>query len=113
MKTRTITVREGELLGPVDFDHPSFAEITTSPERYHHEHVKLFREMCEGVARGETWEATTDSGWPKIGWGKVLEVGMWDGWPYWKPMPSFLLASHLGAGWHSWYVLADARKAGA
>lgn len=106
MKTRTITVREGEKVGPVDWDY-DFASHDwhhrggcTNPEVVSRSESAL-RELCDGLARGEEWQATTDGGVPRLGWGRVLDVGMYDGWPYWRPVPSVLIAGTLGAEWHS------------
>lgn len=111
MKTRTVTVREGERLGDVDLNHESFSVPSSGDQDWQDERIRRFREMCEGIARGEKWEATVDGGWPRVGWGEVLDIGMYDGWPYWKPMPSFFLRSWLGGEWHSWHSLTEARKA--
>ena len=40
--------------------------------------------------------------------GEVLDVGMYDGWPYWKPVPSVFTRSALGGGeWHCFAMLTD------
>lgn len=109
MRTRTVTVREGEYLGPVDWDY-DFASAEDGRMNHVDERVALFREMAGGVERGETWQATTDGGWPRIGWHQVLTVGMYDGWPYWRPVPSFCTCGPLGPEWHSWGTLTGAER---
>lgn len=113
MRNETRTVRVGERIADVDLAHESFDEKPAGDLIAQADRIARFREMSEGIARGETWEATTDGGWPRVGWGKVIDVGMYDGWPYWTPMPSFLLSSHLGGGWHCWRMLSEARRAAA
>lgn len=93
MRTHTVTVREGEMLGPIDWTHPMVAEA----EERHPGVVAAIQ--AEERERG-THEMTTDGGWPRFGWHRVLDMGMWDGWPYWRPMPSVCLAGVLGAEWH-------------
>jgi hypothetical protein len=69
---------------PVDWDHDHFS-------RYTPEQMAEIREM---VDHPERFEATDDGGSPKFGWGPVLRVGMYDGWPYWKPVPSLVTGGH-------------------
>lgn len=110
MKTKTVTVREGEYLGPVDWSY-DFSQHDwkhsggTNPEK-----VERCVEMLRRLGSDMQFEATTDGGWPRFGWGEVLEVGMYDGWPYWKPVPSVLIAGTLGATWHSFMSITDVRE---
>jgi hypothetical protein len=107
MKTRTVTVREGELLGPVDWERHNFDSDVGGPAR---QRVTDFRALVDGVECGESWQATTDGGWPRVGWKDVIAVGMYDGWPHWKPTPSFCLAGLFGPEWHPWYALSGAER---
>ena len=103
MRYETRTERVGEFLGPVNWDF----DFDTDDER-----VQRLRDIEAGIARGENWEATTDGGVPRVGWGEVLAVGMYDGWPYWRPMPSVLIAGQFGGEWSSWMAVTDARANG-
>lgn len=101
MKTRQVTVREGELLGPVDWDYDFVShdwdhEGSSSPDCIK-ERVSMLRQIETGKH-----EATTDGGCPRVGWGEVITTGMYDGWPFWKPVPSVLINGTLGAEWH-WF----------
>jgi hypothetical protein len=114
VKTRTVEVREGELLGPIDWDydfaaHGSGQGGSMFPKRLQ-ENIERLRTLEAGIARGEVWEATTDGGVPRCGWGRVLAIGMYDGWPYWQPVPSVLIAGSLGAEWSSVSSLSDIRE---
>ncbi len=98
----------GEYLGPVDwnFDFQSMQGGCSDPD-----HWKKQLERLKTLCNGEKWEATTYGGWPRCAWGEVLQIGMYDGWPYWKPVPSVLIASPYGGGeWASFMNITDIRK---
>ena len=100
MRTYQVTKREGELLGQIDWSHDfaqhyscrsgpasRIAEAMTRDienlwqvERLHLK-GKLLR-----VREGEYWH-------------NVIAVGMYDGWPYWKPVPAVLIAGPIGSEW--------------
>lgn len=105
MITRQITVHEGEYLGPVDwsFDFEGFSS-TINPQC-----VKQATDMLHELKIGDL--ATTDGGWPRVGWNKVIQIGMYDGWPFWKPVPSVCLLGPLGPEWHPWYSLTGVERA--
>lgn len=74
MRTETRTVRIGENVGPVDWDHPTakdmppiWREAEKNPGDF------LFSEY------GRT----------------ILAICMYDGWPYWKPTPAVLYIGPL------------------
>lgn len=100
MKTKTITVREGELLGPIDwnFDFREFYKdiypAACNGEKAHENHFQRAMAILRMLeAEPDKYEATTDGGWPRCGWGSIAHVGMYDGWPYWKPTPSVFITS--------------------
>ena len=113
MRTRMVEVREGEYLGPVDWSY-DFRQHDWGPGRggmnpeVTARNEALLRDISEGLERGERWQATTDGGWPRVGWKRVLRVGMYDGWPHWRPVPSVQMSGPLGATWHPFYSLAGA-----
>jgi len=110
MKTYTETKREGELLGPVDWEYDFMSHFGgycgSDKEQYCKEHVDRLRQLMDDGA----WEATTDGGWPRCGWGKVVAVGMYDGWPYWKPVPSVAIAGPFGVEWSSFSSITSIRR---
>src|SRR5574337_1459377 len=108
MKTYTKIVHEGEDLGPVDWRYDFAASGWDRGGSMNPDCIPSRVEMLKQIEHGD-WEATVDGGWPRCGWGKVLAVAMYDGWPHWKPTPSFLLSSWAGASWHSWDSLTDVR----
>lgn len=104
MRTETVTRNVGEYLGPVDWSYDfafhfkgmSFREGEL--EKYIAQKVEWLRTLENNP---DAYEATTDGGCPKFGWHRICAVGMYDGWPYWRPVPSVCLSGTLGAEWHS------------
>ena len=119
MKTKTITVREGELLGPIDWSF-DFAEFykPVYPACCNGEelHEKMFQRAMTILRMIEQepdkYEATTYGGWPRCCWGDILHVGMYDGWPYWKPIPSVFITNLFAGSWHSFDCITDIRLKG-
>lgn len=102
MKTRTVTERIGECLGPIDwsYDFRSHFKWYGSKEADGDAACAKAVEMLRAISSEGEWEATTDGGSPKFGWHRVLVTGMYDGWPYWRPIPAFASAGPLGTEWH-------------
>ena len=68
MKITMVQHREGEDIGPVDWDHPmaqNMPKIWHEAEKYPHDFLFQGR-----------WE--------------ILSICMYDGWPYWTPNPAIL-----------------------
>lgn len=114
MKTRQITERIGERVGDIDwtYDFAShFGNYCTSEERRAEickKSVEQLRMIADAAQRGVKVIATTDGGWPRIGWNEVIDIGMYDGWPYWKPVPSVLLYGPIGAEWRPFSSITGA-----
>lgn len=110
MKTITETRRIGELLGPIDWSYNFLSHFDgycgKDKDQYCKDHVDNLRQLADG---GE-WEATTDGGWPRCGWGKVVAVGMYDGWPYWRPVPSVAIYGTFGVEWSPFSSVTSIRK---
>lgn len=80
MRTRTVTVHEGEMTGPIDWEHPIakdmppiWREAEKSPENF----------LLHGDHPAQA----------------IYAIGMYDGWPYWKPTPAMLVAGPIGSEW--------------
>lgn len=107
MRTETRTVRIGERVGDIDWTYnfrQHFDNLGSSEERRDEaceEAKELLRRMEAAHKEGREIRATTDGGWPRFGLYKVIDVGMYDGWPYWRPVPSVLTLGPLGTEWHS------------
>lgn len=92
--------RIGEYMGPVDWSYDFASHFKGCSENYREERCRQAVEWLVTLdANPRDYEATTDGGCPKFGWFKVLRVGMYDGWPYWRPVPAVLLAGPLGTEW--------------
>lgn len=85
MRTRTITVHEGEDMGPVDWSHPTAKDMPPI-WREAEQHPDGFM-LCENgsfTAR------------------EIFKICMYDGWPYWKPTPAiygnYILDSRNASG---------------
>ena len=113
MKYRTEIVREGENLGPIDFNYNFIQHFDThccSDEKK--------REYCDAaVARlRQLAESADPTQWQiRCGeyWYDVVDIGMYDGWPFWKPDPAVMRLDrvfHTGV-WEFFYSLDDVRKA--
>ena len=113
MRTYTTTVREGERTGDVDWGYDfrqhfnNYCTNDAGRDEICAKSVQRFRAIAELHAAGTRVRATTYGGWPRCGFGDVLDVGMYDGWPYWRPVPSVLTSSVLGAARHSFCSLTD------
>lgn len=103
MKEYTVKRYEGELLGPIDWSYnflSHFQNHCVSDERkqeYCNEAIERLK-LLEANPSG--YQVTNDGGWPRMWWHDVIAVGMYDGWPYWKPVPSVLTRGTLGPEWH-------------
>lgn len=86
------TRREGEELGPIDWAHPMIVKM--EGERWYKDTLALLREAEKNPT---AFQATDDGGCPKVGWYPVLRLTMWDGWPYWAPMPCVVTLGWNGA----------------
>jgi len=117
MKTHQVTVREGELLGPIDWNY-NFREHYKNiyncgtPEQHEEMFQRAMTILQMIVNEPDKYEATTYGGWPRCGWGSVLHVGMYDGWPYWKPIPSVFITSWHVGDWHAFHNITDIRLKG-
>lgn len=110
MKIKQVTVRDGEYLGPIDWD---FDFDILSWDNGGCMNPVIIKESVENLRKlesGDKYEATTDGGCPRVGWGEVTMVGMYDGWPYWRPHPSIYISGILGGGWHSFSSVTEIRK---
>lgn len=105
MKTIQRTERIGEYLGPVDWSYDFESHAKGMSPSY----VAECKEKLKQLESGD-WQATTDGGWPRVGWGRVVKVGMYDGWPFWKPVPSVCIHGTLGPEWHSFTMITSIER---
>lgn len=116
MKTRTVTVKEGELLGPVDYTYDFTGHFSGLYPGNEGLRATKLQEAIETLKRLEAhpgeYEATTDGGWPRCGWGDVIAVGMYDGWPFWRPVPSVCIKGPLGGEWSAVHCITGIKRKG-
>ena len=101
MKTyqKTITVREGEwFVFDPDYDWYQYNIYPNNPETVERK-IKMFTEIEKLFREGKRIRISYDS---MMG-GNLLNIGMWDGWPFWKPTPYVLLKHWSGSEKHTWY----------
>lgn len=112
MRTETRVVHIGENVGPIDWGY-DFASWgwnrggSCNPELIP-DAVAALRKVEAAHARGERCRVYLYGNEHE-----VIDVGMYDGWPYWKPTPSVLVKVTLGVEWHSWFSIKAARLVGA
>ena len=117
MKTRQVIERIGENLGPIDWSYDflrhfdGYCGPDTEKAKRCEQRKEWLRQAEASLSGGPRMEMTTYGGWPRCGWGIVIDVGMYDGWPYWKPTPSILITGPLGPEWHCFAMYSDARAA--
>ena len=113
MRTETRTVRIGEKVGPVHWSYnfrSHFDSMGCSEERKDERCERVtgwLRTIVEHLEAGKPIKATTYGGSPRCGIYPVVDVGMYDGWPYWRPTPSVLLQGPFGAEWATFSTITD------
>lgn len=96
--TETVTHREGEWLGDIDtYDWKQHGLYPNDPE-YVDKLIAQFMDIQRLFHEGHKIKIWFD---PMIA-GDLLEIGFYDGWPYWKPTPAILLSHWSGAEVHFW-----------
>ncbi len=86
MKTRMVEEREGEDMGPVDWEHPW---AVGKPA--------IWREAEKDPGSFSYCESGGFYAKP------ILRICMYDGWPYWKPGPAIQYIGPLGCAEWSWF----------
>lgn len=106
-------VRAGEKVGPIDWDYDfrrHFNSLCASDEARDREcalAVARLRAAVAALAAGKRLDVCSSGGY----WFEVLDIGMFDGWPYWRPVPSVLRTETLGGtSWDTfgWLRFRDA-----
>lgn len=103
MKTKTIIVREGEFLGPID---PAYDvnQHSWGPDKggVNPDCAAKGWEIIQKVKVGDKVLVSHCDGWKE-----VLDVGMYDGWPFWRPTPAILISHWAGGEHHFFYSICD------
>lgn len=114
MKYRTVTERIGERVGSVDWSYDFLKHFEgyngCRPEDRAAAcdlAVSTLRTLEAHHAEGDWWVTMPHSGAEF----RVVAVGMYDGWPYWRPTPAVQYIGPLGFGeWLFFHDLRSARK---
>lgn len=93
-----VAKRIGEFVGPVDWDYDFLRHDwnhggSINPD-INRRSIDILRELV----------ANPDKDWRYRG-RKVVEIGMYDGWPYWQPTPAIRYDGPLGLEIAFWYNL--------
>lgn len=113
MRYETHTVRIGENVGPIDWSYDfrsHYNNLCTSKEGQDAacaRGIARLRIIVERFTAGEVIRATNYGGSPRCGIYPVVDVGMYDGWPWWRPVPSVCLGGYLGAEWSTFCRITD------
>jgi hypothetical protein len=103
MKYETVVQRIGEDMGPINWSYDfrshfdCYCTDDAGRDRICAEHVERLRQIA---AEPSAWLASTDGGSPKCGYFPVINVCMYDGWPYFRPTPFVRTMGPLGPEWH-------------
>lgn len=79
MRTRTVTERIGEDMGPIDWSHP-MAKDKPGHWRDAEQNPDDYEFLLNGMFTPHA----------------IVALRMYDGWPYWKPTPAILRESPIG-----------------
>lgn len=111
MTYKQVTVRNGELLGPVDWSY-NFRQHFDGyccDDATKNEMCEKRKALLAQIERDPTaWRATFSHSDTSR---QVYSVGMYDGWPYWKPTPAIMIQGVLGSEWRFFDDLQSVEKA--
>lgn len=110
MKIYQETRREGERMGAIDYSYDfrlRYENYCISPENRQQRcdaDVSRLHEVENRFKTGELLQVCVRDYWHNL-----IDVGMYDGWPYWSPTPAVFTSGVLGGEWHFWYDISAIR----
>lgn len=101
MKTRLVEERIGEYLGPIDWSY-NFTQHNWGSGHggINPDIVTPAMAMLKQLEQPGRWQVMMYQNYDE-----VLCVGMYDGWPFWRPVPSVQTRTWLGPEWHPFYSI--------
>ena len=111
VKHKKVTKRVGEYLGPVDWDYDFYQHFENygGSKKAKKEKCINKKKMLKTIEKNpDKYEIST---YPHV-WKKVHKVGMWDGWPYWRPVPAVKVYDSIANTytWKHFYEIKHIRK---
>lgn len=112
-QTRTITERIGENMGAIDWSydfrsHFDCMGTSSAGKDERCEQAKRWLKRVEAEwSAGHPVRVTNDGGSPRCAIYPVIDIGMYDGYPYWRPVPSVQVRTWAGAEWYSFDRITD------
>lgn len=99
MRSRTVIENVGEYLGPIDWSY-DFTQHNWGPGRggINPEIAGRAKDLLRQLEQPGNWQVMMHQNYLR-----VIKVGMYDGWPFWRPVPSVMTWHVLGAEWSPWY----------
>lgn len=105
MKHRTVTVYEGERLGdvPDDFDFEPFCKrfMGGHHQGFLAESIATYREMLAAFKADPNGLIASEGEFQH----EVIDMGLYDGWPFWTPRPCYFWKTWAGGEWREFYSL--------
>lgn len=106
MKTRMIEERIGEYLGPVDWSY-DFTQHDWGGGRggVNPEVSAKGKDLLRQLEQSGDWVVMMHQCYRD-----VICIGMYDGWPFWMPVPSVQTRGPLGSEWSPWYNIQSVER---
>lgn len=96
MRTWTETHREGTNIGPVDWGHEWAAALPDAT-----------RAILREAEKRPSDFTISPSGFSRF---RIVDVCMYDGWPYWRPGPAVAYVGPLGSVEWAWFNCHEVRS---
>ena len=111
MKTYQKTVSVGELVGGIEwgYDFASHLDCYCGSDDYKADLIFTgvfnFWMVDRLHKAGKRVEVCLRCGH----WHRLIDMGMYDGWPFWKPTPAVYVEGPIGGEWHHFPCIVDYR----
>jgi hypothetical protein len=110
MKYKTVNVCEGERLGdvPVEFDYEPFCKrfMGGRHQEMLAESITTYRDMLAAYNENREGIIASEGDFEH----EVIDMGLYDGWPFWAPRPCYFWKTWAGGEWRNFYELRAFRR---